>query len=212
MKAYLFLFLILFNATLAHAQKIHVNGLVLDSYDNMPLPGATVQVLQEATSTVTDFDGKFRMYAMPGQSLVVRYLGYKEQVFIVPVDESLVTIILEEDVTQLIGVEVTGALGISRAAKEMGTSAQIVKSDELNQGRVVNPIFGLASKVAGLRINQYDSKVDPAAQIILRGTRSLQRGTGIDGRSNNEPIYVVDGVPIPNIGRLNPNDIESITV
>lgn len=212
MKKYLFFFLVLISATAVHAQRIHVNGLVLDAYNNMPLPGATVQTLDEATSTVTDFDGKFRMYAQSGQSLVVRYLGYKEQVFVVPGDESLVTIVLEESITQLIGVEVTGALGISRAAKEIGSSAQIVKTDELNQGRVVNPIFGLASKVAGLRINQYDSKVDPAAQIVLRGTRSLQRGSGIDGRSNNEPIYVVDGVPIPSIDRLNPNDIESITV
>src|SRR5690606_30316356 len=170
MKRYLFLFLILISVNVVHAQKIHVNGLVLDSYDNMPLPGATVQALKEATSTVTDFDGKFRMYALPGQSLVVRYLGYKEQVFVVPGDESLVTIILEEDVTQLIGVEVTGALGFSRAAKELGSSAQIVKSVDLNQGRAVNPLVGLASKVAGPRINQYNSKVDPAAQIVLRGT------------------------------------------
>ncbi|GGW46247.1 SusC/RagA family TonB-linked outer membrane protein [Arenibacter certesii] len=212
MKKYLLQFLILISVTIAHAQKIHVNGLVLDAYNDMPLPGATVQSLNGASSTVTDFDGKFRMYALPGQSLVVRYLGFKEQVFTVPTDESLITIVLEEDVTQLLGVEVTGALGITRSAKELGSSSQIVMSEDLNQGRAVNPIFGLASKVAGLRINRYDSKVDPAAQIVLRGTRSLQRGRGIDGRSNNEPIYVVDGVPIPSIGRLNPNDIESITV
>src|SRR5690606_25900267 len=64
---------------------------------------------------------------------------------------------------------------------------------------------GLTSKVAGLRINMYDSKVDPQIQIVMRGTRSLNRQA-------NAPIYVVDGIPVPDINRLNPNDIESITV
>lgn len=102
-------------------------------------------------------------------------------------------------------VVVTGALGIKRSARELGTAAQMVGNEELNQGKTVNPIFGLTSKVAGLRINMYDSKVDPQVAIVMRGSRSLNRG-------KNEPIYVVDGVPVPNINRLNPNDIESITV
>lgn len=102
-------------------------------------------------------------------------------------------------------VVVTGALGIKRSARELGAAAQLVGNDELNQGKVVNPIFGLTSKVAGLRINMYDSKVDPQVKIVMRGSRSLNR-------AKNDPIYVVDGVPVPDISRLNPNDIESITV
>ncbi|WP_343700055.1 SusC/RagA family TonB-linked outer membrane protein [Chitinophaga sp.] len=102
-------------------------------------------------------------------------------------------------------VVVTGALGIKRSARELGAAAQLVSNEELNQGKVVNPVFGLASKVAGLRINMYDSKVDPQVKIVMRGSRSLNRG-------KNDPIYVVDGVPVPDISRLNPNDIESITV
>lgn len=204
--------LILVGIVTSEAQRVHVNGTIKDAYTREPLPGATVQLKANPTTSVTDIEGNFRMYASPGDTLVVRYLGYKESVFAAPSDERMVEILLEEDFNQLSEVLVTGALGLSRSAKELGSSAQVIESDYLNQGKTVNPIFGLASKVAGLRINQYDSKVDPEAQIVLRGTRSLQRGTSIDGRSNNEPIYVVDGVPIPNISRLNPNDIESITV
>lgn len=102
-------------------------------------------------------------------------------------------------------VVVTGALGIKRSSRELGAAAQLVGNEELNQGKVVNPIFGLTSKVAGLRINMYDSKVDPQVMIVMRGSRSLNRG-------KNQPIYVVDGVPVPDISRLNPNDIENITV
>src|SRR5690606_3746001 len=120
-------------------------------------------------------------------------------------DEELMHIALDEDVRMLSEVVVTGALGIRRAARELGGGAQVVNDEMLNQGKTINPITGLTSKVAGLRINMYDSKVDPQIQVVMRGTRSLNRNA-------NAPIYVVDGVPIPDISRLNPNDIESITV
>ncbi|MCH7409772.1 SusC/RagA family TonB-linked outer membrane protein [Belliella sp. DSM 111904] len=195
-----------------YAQRIHVNGQVFDSYSRQSLPGATIQVKGSAATSVADADGKFRMYAEIGDILLVRYIGFVEQEIEASEDEQQVSIYLKENLTELSEVQVTAALGFSRSAKELGSSAQIVDADELNQGKTVNPLFGLSSKVAGLRINMYDSKVDPAAQVVLRGNRSLQRSSGIDGRNPNEPIYVVDGVPIPDISRLNPNDIESITV
>jgi TonB-linked SusC/RagA family outer membrane protein len=196
----------------AIAQKIHVNGIIKDDYKREPLPGATIQVKHNQTTSVSDVDGRFRMYANAGDTLEVRFLGFNAQSFVAPADESEVVILLKEDFTNLAEVEVTGALGIQRSAKEMGSSATLISTDKLNEGKAINPIFGLSSKVAGLRINMYDSKVDPSTQILLRGNRSLQRTTGIDGRNPNEPIYVVDGNPMPNINRLNPNDIESITV
>ncbi len=211
-RKYILLLLLGLLALPSMAQKFHVNGVVKDAYTREPLPGATIQIKNNPTTSVTDLQGQFRMYANPGDILIIRFLGYIHTELRAPADEQPITILLQEDVNQLAEVEVTGALGFSRSSKELGSSAQVIDSDYLNQGKTVNPVFGLTSKVAGLRINLYDSKVDPAAQIVLRGTRSLQRGTGIDGRTNNEPIYVVDGVPIPNINRLNPNDIESITV
>ena len=196
----------------AWAQNIHVNGLIRDNYTSQALPGATIQIKGSQVTAVSDENGRFRMYANVGDSLEVRFLGFVTQSFRAPADEAVMEIWLKEDFTSLTEVEVTGALGIPRSSKEMGSSATVVTSEKLNEGKVVNPIFGLSAKVAGLRINMYDSKVDPATQVVLRGNRSLQRTTGIDGRNPNEPIYVVDGNPTPNINRLNPNDIETITV
>jgi len=212
MKKFLLLLSLALLVLEAHAQRVHVNGVVKDDYKRQSLPGATIQIKGSAATAVADSDGKFRMYAEAGEVLEVRFLGFLTQEFAAPMDESLVEILLKEDFTELTEVEITGALGISRAARELGSSAAIISSDQLNEGKTVNPIFGLAGKVAGLRVNMYDSKVDPASQIVLRGNRSLQRTTGIDGRNPNEPLYVLDGVPVPNINRLNPNDIENITV
>ncbi|MBT0811595.1 SusC/RagA family TonB-linked outer membrane protein [Litoribacter ruber] len=211
MKNVLLFTVLFFQFGLSYAQRVHVNGRVTDE-DGFALPGATVQIKGTPTTSVTDHNGLFRMYAEPEQLLEIRFMGFLPHTLQAPADEKLVEIILREDATMLNEVVVTGALGIKRAAREMGASAQVIENENLNQGKPVNPILGLSSKVAGLRINMYDSKVDPDVQVILRGTRSLQRTSGIDGRNPNAPIYVVDGVPIPNISRLNPNDIESITV
>ena len=188
-----------------YAQRVHVNGVIKENSTGLALPGATVQIKGTPTTAVSDRNGSFRMYATPGDELEIRFLGFISQTIIAPDDERVLDIYLDEDTRLLSEVVVTGALGIRRAAKEMGGGAQVVDNESLNQGRTINPITGLTSKVAGLRINMYDSKVDPQIQIVMRGSRSLNRNA-------NAPIYVVDGVPVPDISRLNPNDIENITV
>lgn len=145
------------------------------------------------------------MYAEPGDVLEIKFLGFLTKTVIAPEDERILNITMDSDVRLLSEVVVTGALGIRRAARELSGGAQVVDNENLNQGKTINPLTGLTGKVAGLRINMYDSKVDPKVQVVMRGTRSLNRQA-------NAPIYVVDGVPIPDISRLNPNDIESITV
>ncbi|WP_192823464.1 SusC/RagA family TonB-linked outer membrane protein [Rufibacter sp. LB8] len=197
-------FLLSLTAT-GHAQETAVNGKVLEQATGTPLAGVTVVLKNTTQATSTDTDGNFTLPAAPGQILVFTYIGYKTQQVAVTSATTPLQIALELDNTQLSEIVVTGALGIKRPARELGASAQIVSNESLNQGKPVNPLLGLNSKVAGLRVNMYDSKVDPQLQVVLRGTRSLNR-------AKNAPIYVVDGVPIPSIGRLNPNDIESITV
>ncbi len=195
-----------------HSGHRPIHGVVLDRSGHMPLPGASITLKGGNRGTITDKDGKFELHAKKGEILVASFIGFLPEEILITDNAQPLTITLREDTHQLSEIIVTGALGIKRSARELGASAQLVDNETINQGKTVNPLFGLASKVAGLRINMYDSKVDPAAQITLRGTRSLQRTSGIDGRNPNAPIYVVDGVPIPDIGRLNPNDIESITV
>ena len=205
MQRVLLFILTLFLSSSLYAQKVHVNGIITENSTGLPLPGATIQIKNTPETSVTDRNGSFRMYAVPGDELEIKFVGFVTKTVIAPADESVLHISLDEDVRLLSEVVVTGALGIRRAARELGGGAQVVDSDNLNQGKTVNPITGLTSKVAGLRINMYDSKVDPRVQVVMRGTRSLNRQA-------NAPIYVVDGVPVPDISRLNPNDIESITV
>ena len=201
----LFLLLMCFISLNLYGQRIHVNGIVTENATGLPLPGATIQIKGTPTTAVTDRNGSFRMYATPGDELEVKFVGFLTKTVTAPADESTLYINMDEDVRLLNEVVVTGALGIRRAARELGGGAQVVDNENLNQGKTINPITGLTSKVAGLRINMYDSKVDPQIQIVMRGTRSLNRQA-------NAPIYVLDGVPVPDINRLNPNDIESITV
>jgi TonB-linked SusC/RagA family outer membrane protein len=194
------------------AQEYTVAGKVFDQKTGEPIPGVSTVVKESSFGIVTDLSGAFRLQTDADAALVFSCIGYKQQVVIVKGHHDQMRVFLEEDVIELAEIIITGAQAIDRPSRELGAGAQIVNRELLNQGRVVNPLLGLNSKVAGLRVNVFDSKVDPAVMITLRGTRSLQRTSGIDGRNPNAPLYVVDGVPIPDIGRLNPNDIESITV
>lgn len=189
-----------------------IEGKVYEQETGLPLAGASITIKETKQNTISQSDGTYHINAEVGQTLIFGYLGMVSQEIMVTVNSANIDVELFIDTRQLTEVVITGALGIKRSSRELGASAQLIDNKTLNEGKTVNPLFGLTSKVAGLRINMYDSKVDPAAQITLRGTRSLQRSSGIDGRNTNAPLYVVDGIPIPDIGRLNPNDIESITV
>ncbi|WP_241739080.1 SusC/RagA family TonB-linked outer membrane protein [Pontibacter beigongshangensis] len=188
----------------AFAQERTITGKVAEKATGEALPGVTVRVKNTSHATTTDSEGKFAIHAQAGQVLVFSYIGYSMQELPVMPKTQTANIALEVNSNNLAEVVVTGALGIKRSAKELGTSSEQFDTQELTQGKVVNPVLGLASKVSGLRINMFDSKVDPDVQVNLRGIRSH---TG-----NNAPLYVVDGVPIPDINRLNPNDIESVNV
>lgn len=205
MARFLYAFLLFMCPVIVSAQAPLIRGTVLEQTSGTPLPGATITLKGTNTGTTTDEKGQFTIRAQAGQTLVISFISYAAQEVPVTGSSQPVRVALREDQQQLSEVVVTGALGIKRSARELGGGAQVVDTDNLNQAKPINPLTGLTSKVAGLRINTYDSKVDPQIQITMRGTRSLNR-------AKNAPIYVVDGIPVPDISRLNPNDIESITV
>jgi TonB-linked SusC/RagA family outer membrane protein len=192
-------------ALTSFAQRADVRGRVIEQTTGDPLPGANIVIKGTSDAAITNERGMFHLHARPKDILVVSFIGFETQEIVVENKISEIRIAMVQDVNQLSEVMVTGALGLKRAARELGGGSQVVSAENLNQGKTINPINGLTSKVAGLRINMYDSKVDPQIQVTMRGTRSLNR-------SKNAPIYVVDGVPVPEINRLNPNDIESVTV
>lgn len=186
--------------------------------DNMgPLIGAAVKIPGTNTGTVTDMDGNFTIECEPGLPLEFSCLGYVT--LLVPAQDGM-QVLMEED-AQLLEEVVVTALGIKRERKALGYGVEEVKGDELTKAKETNVINSLAGKVAGLVVSQTAGGPSGSTRVILRGN------TEISG--NNQPLYVVDGVPLDNtnfgsagtaggydlgdgISAINPDDIENMTV
>lgn len=209
----------LFGFQYAQAQ-ITVKGTVTDAKSGVPLPGANIIVKGTTNGVSSDFDGKYSIN-VPNQStvLVFSFIGSVPKEVVVGTS-TVINISLSEDAEQLGEVVVT-ALGIKREKKSLTYSAQTVSTKELSEARSLNVANSLSGKVAGLNFSTTGSGVGSSSRITLRGNRSL---TG-----NNQPLYVIDGVPMDNtvtspatdiggttsfdgISNINPEDIESITV
>lgn len=193
-----------------------VSGTVTDGSE--PVIGATVRVKDaKDQATVTDFDGHFTLRVKPGTVLEISYVGFKPQT--VKASDGM-TVVLEEDKKTLDEVVVT-ALGIKRDRKALGYGVGEVKGDELKKAKETNVINSLAGKVAGLVVSQTAGGASGSTRVVLRGNTEM---TG-----NNQPLYVVDGVPLDNtnfgsagsaggfdlgdgISSINPDDIESMSV
>lgn len=180
-----------------------VSGHVVSADAHQPVAFATIVVKGSNHYALSNDAGHFELTAAPTDTLVVQSLGYEPRE--TTGNASPLRIVLSPLTYSTNEVTVVAtALGIKRAPRELGSATETLSDKQLNEGNPVNPLTGLTGRVAGLRVNMYDSKVDPNIQVTMRGARSI---TG-----NNAPLYVVDGIPVPDINRLNPHDIESITV
>ena len=205
---------------MASAQNHTVKGVVNDNIG--PVVGAGVVVQGTTNGVITDFDGSFTLNNVPaGATLEVTCIGYKPVQVVY--DGSPVNVLLVED-NELLDEVVVTALGISREKKSLGYAVQDVKSEELTRGGGINLTDALQGKVAGLQITNSGTGVGGSSRVIIRGSSSLS--------NNDEPLYVVDGVPYDTGGHdidgqaglwggtdrsggafdLNPEDIESISV
>lgn len=195
-----------------------ISGAIVD-IQGEPLIGASVQVKNTTKGTVSDFDGKFTIEMSPNSILVVKFLGFVTQEIRVT-SPKILNIVLEEEVNLLNEVAVT-ALGIKREKKALGYSVGEVKGEELEKAKETNVINALAGKIPGLVISQTAGGPSGSSRVIIRGNTEL---TG-----NNQPLYVVDGVPLDNtnfgsadtnggydlgdgISSINPDDIETMSV
>ena len=197
------------------ADGITVKGNISDV--SGPLIGVSVMVVGTTKGTITDMDGNFTLECNAGDELEISYIGYNT---IRVKAQSNMQITLEESSTELEEVVVT-ALGIKRDRKALGYGLSEVKGEELPKAKETNVINSLAGKVAGLVVSNTAGGASGSTRVMLRGTTEL---TG-----NNQPLYVVDGVPLDNtnfgsageqggydlgdgISAINPDDIETITV
>lgn len=185
------LLLLIFTAVEAQAQK-SITGTVKDKSGS--LTGVSVSIKGTKVGTQTDSYGKFSITAAEGQTLTFRFIGYEAQEVKIG-STDVVNVTLLETNNSLNEVVVT-ALGIKREKKSLGYAVQEVKGESLVQAREVNVANALTGKVAGLQINRSSNGPGGSSKITLRGNNSL---TG-----DNQPLIVVDGVPINNFtGAIN---------
>lgn len=165
-------------------QAAKVTGSVTDGKE--PIIGASVRVKGGSQGTITDMDGNFKLDVAIGTELVFSYVGYRE----VTVKASHnMKIVMEEESTALNEVVVT-ALGIKRERKALGYGVSEVKGEELTKAKETNVINSLSGKVAGLVVQNTAGGASGSTRVLLRGNTEM---TG-----NNQPLYVIDGVPLDN--------------
>jgi TonB-linked SusC/RagA family outer membrane protein len=207
--------LVVLVAQLTFAQERSVSGIVSDNA-GMPLPGVSVLIKGTKNGTLSNFDGKYSIKAEPSAVLVFSMVGMKS------VEKSAsstaVNIKLSSDAMQLESVVVT-SFGIKRDKKSLGYSTPKIEAKELTAAKATNVTNQLVGKVAGVRVTGSGGAF-AGSSVIIRGLTTF---TG-----SNQPLYVVDGVPIDNSGGgnalqrgptnsnravdINPEDIESVVV
>jgi TonB-dependent SusC/RagA subfamily outer membrane receptor len=220
---FLFSFLLLI-VQISFAQEKEITGTVTSKTDGIPLPGVNVVVQGTTKGAQTDFDGNYSLTASVGEVLTFSFIGMTTTQ--VPVGASnVINVQLAEDAEQLNEVVVT-ALGIKKTRKSLTYAAQDINADELNRVKQTNPVNSLSGKVSGVTISRSASGAGGSVKVTLRGNSSI---------GNNQPLYVIDGVPLSNptsgqpgdtfgdigggnrdggdaLSLINPDDIESLTV
>ncbi|MEO5581594.1 MAG: TonB-dependent receptor plug domain-containing protein, partial [Saprospiraceae bacterium] len=196
-----------------------ITGKVTNGDANEALVGVTVLVEGTTQGTVTDFDGNYSISNVPNNgSLRFTYTGFKDKI-IALTNQNVIDIAMEAGIA-LEEVVVT-ALGFSREKKALGYSVTEVDGGNFVQARENNIANALAGRVAGVNVSKTAGGPSGSSRVIIRGNKSLA--------GNNQPLYVIDGVPMDNSGfgqaglwggadqgdgmsSINPDDIETITV
>ena len=212
----------------AFAQQKSISGTVTSSVrDEGPLVGVSVSVKGTAIGILTDVNGKYSL-SVPGaaKTLVFSYIGMKKQEVEIG-SQNIINVVMEPDVLGLDEVVVT-AIGISRQKKSLGYAVQDVTGDKINNSETGNMLTAITGRLAGVNVTSSAGVAGAASFITIRGQNSI---TG-----SNQPLFVVDGVPIDNSMNysgnpddqqnnlttgvnysnraidLNPDDIESVSV
>jgi TonB-linked SusC/RagA family outer membrane protein len=203
----------------AYAQTT-VSGTVRDA-KGIPIPAVSILIKGSTQGATSNASGRFTIAAPAGSVLVFRYVGYTPQEITVGT-ATTINVVLKEENTSLSEVVVT-ALGIRREKKSLGYSVQEVKGETLVEAREPNLVNTLSGKVSGLQITRSSNGPGGSSKITLRGNNSLS--------GDNQPLIVIDGVPVNNftgatnndyynpsidygngLSDINPEDIESMSV
>jgi len=216
----LFSLLLLTGVSTALAQERTVTGTVIDADTEEPIPGANVVIDGTTRGTTTNIDGEYSLDIRgPEDIIAFSFVGYETQRIQVG-DQEVIDVALQEDVALLEDVVVVG-YG-ERRRQDISGSVSSVDVASANVGNVTNPDQLIQGRVSGVNITPSDGGPGAGTTVRIRGTSSIG--------ASNEPLYVIDGVPIDNsstvpggadvasqptrnpLNFLNPNDIESIDI
>ncbi len=212
-------FLLFAGLNFAWAQTRTISGTVTSADDGSALPGVTVLVKGTTNGTVTDANGKYSLQVdKNATTLVFSFVGMKTQE--IPIaGKSVINVAMSSTAISMNEVVVT-ALGISREKKSLGYAVQDVKGSDLAAVPKQNVLNALAGRVSGVQVTSTSGAVGASTRITIRGNSSF--------RSNNQPLFVVDGVPVSNatsgatqwggqdfgnaIADIDPENIKSMTI
>lgn len=201
---------------MVNAQTLKVTGIVTSSEDGLPVVGASVLVKGTTVGTVTDIDGNFNIPNVPenAKTLIVSFIGMKsEEIAVAPT----LNVVLRPDTELLDEVVVTGYGNFKKSS--FTGSASSVSTEKLKDVPSISVQDRLAGSVSGVQITSTSGQPGAVASVRIRGMGSIN--------ASNEPLYVIDGVPMLNgnvsefsyansgnslLATLNSNDIESMTV
>ncbi|MFY0252544.1 SusC/RagA family TonB-linked outer membrane protein [Chitinophaga sp. 30R24] len=203
----------------AFAQTRTITGKVTDAKDGSLLPGVSVIIKGSLKGSLTNASGTYTLNVPSEATLVFTFIGYAPKEVKIG-DENTINVALGKDNKQLNEVIVT-ALCITRSQKSLGYEVSTLKGSEIVKARETNMVNALAGKIAGVRVNNQSGTLGGSAKIIIRGANSIN--------GDNQPIFVVDGMPIYNnataggttgdgvdygnrAGDINSDDVEDISV
>lgn len=207
--------------------KITVRGMVVDQKGD-PVIGASILEKGTNNGSISDLEGRFTLKTRPSASIVVSFVGYQPQTIALNGQQSIKITMQEE--SHILDQIVITAMGIKKKEASLSYSTQQVVGDELTRAKDPNMINALAGKTAGVQISKSAAGLGGSAKVAIRGARSAFAS------GNNQPLYVIDGVPILNnsteststvmggqndgvnrdagdgVSNLNPDDIESMSI
>ncbi|MGK6350375.1 SusC/RagA family TonB-linked outer membrane protein [Parapedobacter sp. DT-150] len=207
------------------AQQKTVTGKVTSVETSEPLKGVTVTIQGSSTRTQTDGSGAYMISVQQGRTLIFQSVGFESVEREVGV-ASVINVALSPS-AEALGEVIVTAMGIKRERRALGYAAQEIQSDELLKNKNPNVINSLNGKIAGVNVTNAGGAPGSSASIVIRGGTSLER--------DNQPLFVIDGMPMDNsTGQgdnsafdgsvnlsttnsnramdLNPEDIESISI
>lgn len=202
------LLLILFSLLAVAGYARVITGTVISESDKEPIIGASVIIKGTQRGVATDLDGNFSLEVKDGDILCITNVGMLPQNVKVGTQQSL-TIVMKDN-AQVLGEVVVTAMGQTQEKKKLNFAVQSLDSNEITAGVSNNLASTLQGKVSGLQIMSTGGSPNASQTIQIRAISSINTS------QNNEPLIIIDGVPVrgggSSLSDINPNDIQTMSV